>query len=318
MDNLLAQLQGMEDLKARVARPPERDSELPEQSFPPQVGAIFHHPPTPQMGFFQDQMATMQAHFQQQLSDLLACLDAPWPLTLASPSALGLSLTQESMCHSDPFEPSPASSLMDLQVAVPCSPAELPDLENLSPPPESHLASALASLSNFQPPPDPFQGSALSGFGLPTVGTALAACSAGEQLADREILLWTLVRTGGGDCPKKGPKDCMECLYKQEMGVFTLPSWPASIPVTQQVVDDDKSLREIEGQWAMAALALTQGIVKLKSAVLDVVNKAEANPFSANKALASLCETINAQVAVLLVHALRLSGGYFNKLSVKR
>lgn len=57
----------------------------------------------------------------------------------------------------------------------------------------------------------------------------------------------------------------------------------------------------------MAALAFTRGIVRLESAVLDAVSTAEANPSSANDALTSLRETVNAQVAVPLAHALRLA-----------
>lgn len=64
------------------------------------------------------------------------------------------------------MQPQPASSPMDLCFNQPAPPG-LPPVEDISPPPESHRASALTSLEEFQVGPDPFEGSALSGFGLP-------------------------------------------------------------------------------------------------------------------------------------------------------
>lgn len=124
----------------------------------------------------------------------------------------------------DPFEmcvmrPHSASSPMDLRVPPPSLAQPLQPLENISPPPASHLASALASLEDLQPP-DPFEGSALLGFGLPAVGSALAARPAGELPLEKEVLLWTLVCTGGSDKPKKVPKDRIEQLSRQDKGVF--------------------------------------------------------------------------------------------------
>lgn len=98
--------------------------------------------------------------------------------------------------------------------------------------------------------------------------------------------------------------------------MFVPPSWPASIPLPQHAVDEDKSLRELQGQWGMAALALSRGIVKLESAALDTISSAEADPASVGGAWTSLKDSINAQVAVPLAHALWLAW-YFNDLSLK-
>lgn len=103
---------------------------------------------------------------------------------------------------------------------------------------------------------DPFEGSAFSGFALPAVGSALAVCPPGEAPLDREVLLWTLVRMGGGEHPKKVPHDCVGRLYHQETGVFSLPTWPPSLPIPQKLIDEDKSMKDIQHQWGMAALAL--------------------------------------------------------------
>lgn len=104
------------------------------------------------------------------------------------------------------MQPSPAPFPVDLQVAVPSSPSEHPDLENLFPPLDSHLAYALASLGDFHPPLDPFQGSALSGFGLPVVGTALATRPSGEQPADREIQCGFWSTMVGAIAPRKSER----------------------------------------------------------------------------------------------------------------
>lgn len=70
----------------------------------------------------------------------------------------------------------PALAPVDLRVPS----AQLPDLplmEDISPPPQSHLASALASLedsaSSVPSPRDPLEGSGLSGFGLLAVWSVL-------------------------------------------------------------------------------------------------------------------------------------------------
>lgn len=202
-----------------------------DASCPAWAEHIPRRPPKSQMGCF----PRSNGHHAGPVSTtvispvgMLGCPPPPQPLAPAGPNALGPRITQESMCHSDPFvtcimQPSPAPSLMNLQRAVPCSHTELPDLQNLSSPLESHLASVLAPLSGFQSSADPFQGSALSGFGLPAVGTALAALLSREQPAHREILLCTLVRTGGGDRPKKVPKDHVEHSYKKRRACLPHP-----------------------------------------------------------------------------------------------
>lgn len=133
-----------------------------------------------------------------------------------------------------------------------------------------------------------------------------------------EVSLWTLVRTGGSDRPKKVPRDRVERLYRQDTGVFAPRTWPASIPLSQPVTDDDKTLKDLQAQWGMTALVLSHGIVHLESAVLEAVHQADADPLSASVALLSLNDEINKRVAVPLAHALRLAGGYFNELSAKR
>lgn len=55
------------------------------------------------------------------------------------------------------------------------------------------------------PPPDPSEGSRLSRFSLSTVGAALSDCRKGEAPADRERTLWSLIRAGGGERPRKVP-----------------------------------------------------------------------------------------------------------------
>lgn len=62
----------------------------------------------------------------------------------------------------------------------------------------------------------------------------------------------------------------MERIYRQETGIFATPSWPASLPVHQKAIDDDKGLRDVQGHWGMAAFALSWGVVRLEAALLSV------------------------------------------------
>lgn len=82
-------------------------------------------------------------------------------------------------------------------------------------------------------------------------------------------------------------------------------------------MDEDKALKELQGQWGMTALALSRGIIRLEATVLEAVHTAETNPDTAGAALSTLKDKINAQVVAPLAHAFRLAGRCFNNLSGK-
>lgn len=127
---------------------------------------------------------------------------------------------------------------------------------------------------------DPFEGSAISGFALMAVGCALAVHPAEDSLGNKEVSLWTLVRSGGGDHPKKVPRDRVEKIYHQETRIFTPPSWPPSPPVTQKIIDEDKAVKDVQYQWGMATFALTHGVVRLEVALISAAQLAEKGSFN--------------------------------------
>lgn len=149
----------------------------------------------------------MQAVMQQQLSEIPSCLDVrghrPEPEVPHE--------QQEDPFGSCVMQPDPDP--MDLHMA-PSHVSDLPLVEDISTPPPSHLASSLASMedstSSVSPPRDPFEGSGLSGFGLLAVTSALLARPLREAPVDREMLLWSLVLTEGGDKPKCIPRGRVE------------------------------------------------------------------------------------------------------------
>lgn len=146
----------------------------------------------------------------------------------------------------------------------------------------SYLALALASLGACQPAPDLIEGFTLLGFGFLTVGSPVRAKPAGEVQTNLEVLLWTLVRTGRVDCPKKAPQDHMECLYL----LFSPPSGLAFVLLSQLIVDE--VLKYLQCQCRITTLTFSQGIVYLEAMVLDSVHLADDNPAAAGSALSSL------------------------------
>lgn len=90
---------------------------------------------------------------------------------------------------------------------------ELPQVEDISPLSPSHLALVLASEENASVNAqvvDLFEGSSLSGYGLPPVGSVFLGHCLGEVPGEHEVTLWSLVRTGGGDCPECIPQGWVE------------------------------------------------------------------------------------------------------------
>lgn len=67
----------------------------------------------------------------------------------------------------------------------------------------------------------------------------------------------------------------------------------------------------------MTALALSQGIVHLESAILEAVSSMEVDPSTASRVLLSFKEEVNTWVAVLLAHALHLARRFLNNISTK-
>lgn len=56
-------------------------------------------------------------------------------------------------------------------------------------------------------------------------------------------------------------------------------------------------LKDLQGQWGMATLALSRGIVCLEAAILEAVHRVEDDPSNAGAALLTLKDEVNAQVA---------------------
>lgn len=123
---------------------------------------------------------------------------------------------------------------------------------------------------------------------------------------------------GGGNLPKRIPHDWVERLYRQEEGPFTPPSWPASLPLQQCAIDEDKALKEVQQQCGMAALANSRALVCLEAILSEGARQASADPSWVDFPFDTLKEDIISQVATPLAHALHLAGGYFNGLSTRR
>lgn len=83
----------------------------------------------------------------------------------------------------------------------------------------------LNSLSTLSAPPslDPFVGSDLSGFSLSAVGAAVGGRHMTGSPESKEEALWRMVCSSDGSKPKKIPKDRVECIYRQDSGVFAPP-----------------------------------------------------------------------------------------------
>lgn len=120
------------------------------------------------------------------------------------------------------MHPPSTSSPMDLQILPQEQPPLLSPVEDISLAPKSYLASALQCLEESQQGPDLFEGSALSGFGLPAVGSALAASP--------RVMLWQIMKYYSG--PWSGPMTpidprkfhgTVEYLYCQDMTLFEVP-----------------------------------------------------------------------------------------------
>lgn len=167
-------------------------------------------------------------------------------------------------------------------------------------------------------PRDLFEDSKLRGFGLSSVEAALSARPSAEGPSDKESLLWSIVRTGGEGLTRPLPRDKTENLYRQESGAFYPPVWPSTLPVGTRASEDNRLLKELQGQWGMMGLAVSGGIIKLEAVLKEPRDSVDPAFQEISEALAALHEDLNAQVAPRLAHALRLAAGYFNDLSVKR
>lgn len=110
----------------------------------------------------------MHLQLQRQISVISAQVDKGPALPLEPQGPSWQQPLRTPPIQPDPLEtcvmrPPPTSSPMDLRVPQQILSAALPPIKDISPPPESHLASALTSLEGFQMGPYPFVGSDLSG-----------------------------------------------------------------------------------------------------------------------------------------------------------
>lgn len=105
----------------------------------------------------------------------------------------------------------------------------------------------------------------------------------------------------------------MEKLYKQESGLFAPPTWPASLPVFNCVMEENKALRELQAQWGMVEMALTHAINHLAACIGPVMIAPDPDHSGSN-----LKDNLDSLVATPLAHALRLVGDDFSELSSKR
>lgn len=117
---------------------------------------------------------------------------------------------------------------------------------------------------------------------------------------------------------RRASRDRVERLYRQNDGIFTPPSWPVALPVSQRVLEEDRAWRELQAQWGMQGLALSKSLIRLEAAINAAVALAEDNPPAVVDSLRRLRRDINDRVATPLAHALRMAGWQFNELSIKR
>lgn len=98
---------------------------------------------------------------------------------------------------------------------------------------------------------NPFESSALEGLALHSVGSTLGSQPSAVAPSPREEYLWLILRTSAtdGQRPRKVQKDKNEKLYRQEGSLFAPPSWLSSLPVFNRVLEEDKSLRDLQAQW---------------------------------------------------------------------
>lgn len=102
--------------------------------------------------------------------------------------------------------------------------------------------------------------------------------------------------------------------YTNKKVVFLLlPPVLASLPVFNRVLEEDKSLRNLQAQWGMVGLALTHAINHLEAVISPVMISTDTDQPGS-----SLKDELDSLVAMPLAHALRLVGANFNELSTKR
>lgn len=310
----------------------------------PMVSGIVQPPPQapPAVVQLQDQLLTFQRSIQGQMQALVtwvansqptiapslveaplvarpaASVSAPPDLGAPAPSVPVQSLgeAQDETCVKLPVD-APAPRLEPTGSDLP-PPSLVGALEDNSPPPSMLGSSVYAD--HPQHLRDPFEDSSLRGFGLSSVGAALSVRPVSDGPSDRESSLWALVRTGGEgrDRPRRIPRDKTEKLYRQEEGLFAPPVWPSTLPVGPRAVEEDRLLKDLQLQWGMVGLAVARGLVRLEATIKDASEQALQGQVPPTELLASLQESVNAQVGPPLAHALRMTGGYFNDLSVKR
>lgn len=123
--------------------------------------------------------------------------------------------------------------------------------------------------------------------------------------------MWLIHPTGSNDGQylRKVQKDKTEKLYKQENGLFTPPTWPALILVFKCVMEEDKSLRDLQAQWGTVGLALTCAIDHLESCIGPIM--ISSDPDQPGSTLKDRLDTL---VATPLAQTLCLVGANFNEL----
>lgn len=94
--------------------------------------------------------------------------------------------------------------------------------------------------------------------------------------------------------------------------MFDPPTWPAALLVFNQVIEEDKSFHDLQVQWGMVSLPLTQAIDRLEACKGPVMISADPDqPESLLK------EELDTLVATPLAHTLRSVDANFNEISTK-
>lgn len=173
-----------------------------------------------------DQLIAFQGAIQHQFSVLADSL-----LTQKSHPAAALSLTSGTAEAAATSKPSPDSAKT----------LSLPAWLNFLPQGEKSGCLRWTSCQKIETqclnPKRLFWGLSALRILLTAVGSALAARLGSSEPEEKVTALWSLVRAGVGRNPHRVPKDRVVRLYKQDSGVFEPPVWPASIPVSQRIME---------------------------------------------------------------------------------
>lgn len=111
---------------------------------------------------------------------------------------------------------------------------------------------------------DPCEGSQLWG-SLSLLWVQLWLAAGGVVPKVHERALWSLVRSGEGDWPRKVPRVHIEPPHQQELGIFYPPIWPVAIHFSQQTAEEDRAWEICPCPTGLHGLVLSCSLVHLEA-----------------------------------------------------